>query len=92
MNKNEIVATVTKKTNVDKKHVEAVLSAFMDTVTETLIAGNKVSLVGFGAFEVTERAAREGRNPATGASVSIPASKVPKFKPSKNLKEAVNVK
>ena len=92
MNKVEMVTKIAEKTSVDKKNVEAVLSAFMDTVTETLVAGDKVSLVGFGAFEVTERAAREGRNPATGASVSIPASKVPKFKPSKNLKEAVNVK
>lgn len=87
-----MVTKIVEKTNVDKKSVEAVLTAFMETVTETLTAGDKVSLVGFGAFEVTERAAREGRNPATGASVSIPASRVPKFKPSKNLKEAVNVK
>lgn len=85
-----MVATVTKKTNVDKKHVEAVLSAFMDIVTETLTAGDKVSLVGFGSFEVSERAAREGRNPATGESIHIGPSKSPKFKPSKNLKEAVN--
>lgn len=90
MNKNEMVATVTQKTNIDKKHVEAVLSAFMDTVTETLVAGDKVSLVGFGAFEITERAAREGRNPATGETLHIGPSKSPKFKPSKNLKEAVN--
>lgn len=90
MNKNEMVATVTQKTNVEKKIVDAVLSAFMDTVTETLVAGDKVSLVGFGAFEITERAAREGRNPATGQSIQIGPSKSPKFKPSKNLKEAVN--
>ena len=85
-----MVVAVTQKTNIEKKNVEAVLSAFMDTVTETLIAGDKVSLVGFGAFEVTERAAREGRNPATGETLHIGPSKSPKFKPSKNLKEAVN--
>lgn len=90
MNKVEMVTKIVEKTSVDKKNVEAVLSAFMDTVTETLVAGDKVSLVGFGAFEVTERAAREGRNPATGESIHIGPSKSPKFKPSKNLKEAVN--
>ena len=87
-----MIVNITEKTDLTKKQADEALSAFMDTVTETLVAGDKVSLVGFGAFEITERAAREGRNPATGASVSIPASKVPKFKPSKNLKEAVNVK
>lgn len=87
-----MVTKIAEKTSVDKKNVEAVLSAFMDTVTETLVAGDKVSLVGFGAFEITERAAREGRNPATGQSIQIGPSKSPKFKPSKNLKEAVNVK
>lgn len=92
MNKAEMIVNITEKTDLTKKQADEALSAFMDTVTETLVAGDKVSLVGFGAFEITERAAREGRNPATGASVSIPASKVPKFKPSKNLKEAVNVK
>lgn len=92
MNKAEMIVKITEKTDLTKKQADEALSAFMDTVTETLVAGDKVSLVGFGAFEITERAAREGRNPATGASVSIPASKVPKFKPSKNLKEAVNVK
>lgn len=92
MNKVEMVTKIAEKTSVDKKNVEAVLSAFMDTVTETLVAGDKVSLVGFGAFEITERAARECRNPATGQSIQIGPSKSPKFKPSKNLKEAVNVK
>lgn len=90
MNKVEMVTKIAEKTSVDKKNVEAVLSAFMDIVTETLTAGDKVSLVGFGAFEVSERAAREGRNPATGESIHIGPSKSPKFKPSKNLKEAVN--
>lgn len=85
-----MVTKIAEKTSVDKKNVEAVLSAFMDIVTETLTAGDKVSLVGFGAFEVSERAAREGRNPATGESIHIGPSKSPKFKPSKNLKEAVN--
>ena len=90
MNKAEMIVNITEKTDLTKKQADEALSAFMDTVTETLVAGDKVSLVGFGAFEITERAAREGRNPATGQSIQIGPSKSPKFKPSKNLKEAVN--
>lgn len=90
MNKAEMIVKITEKTDLTKKQADEALSAFMGIVTETLTAGDKVSLVGFGAFEVSERAAREGRNPATGESIHIGPSKSPKFKPSKNLKEAVN--
>lgn len=90
MNKTELIKTIASKAEIMKVDAEKALVAFMDTVTETLIAGNKVSLVGFGSFEVSERAARECRNPTTGESIHIGPSKSPKFKPSKNLKEAVN--
>lgn len=91
MNKAELVAAIAEKTELSKKDAESALKAFVDTVTEELVKGEKVQLVGFGAFEVVERAERKGRNPQTREEITIAASKAPKFKPSKNLKDLVNV-
>lgn len=90
MNKTELIAAMAKDTNLSKKDVEIVLKSFMDVVTEELKNDGKIQLVGFGTFEVTRRAAREGRNPQTGETMRIEASKAPKFKPGKVLKEIVN--
>ena len=90
MNKNELVASLAEKTGLKKTEVEKVLKAFTETVTDELKKGEKIQLVGFGTFEVSERAAREGRNPQTGKSMKIAASKAPKFKAGKALKDLVN--
>lgn len=90
MNKSELIATITEKSELNKKEVEKVLNAFTDTIIETLRNGDKVQLVGFGSFEVIERAARTGRNPQDSSIIEIPASKTPKFKVSKSLKIAIN--
>ena len=90
MNKVELSAAIANETGLSKKDSEAVVKAFVDVVTEELKKGGKVQLVGFGTFEVSERAAREGRNPQTGESMKIEASKAPKFKAGKALKDAVN--
>lgn len=90
MNKTELIAAVAEAAEVSKKDSEKVLKAFVDVVTEELKKGEKVQLVGFGTFEVTERAAREGRNPQTGKTMKIAACKAPKFKAGKALKDAVN--
>ena len=90
MNKTELVAAMAEKAGLSKKDAEAALKAFTDTVEEELKKGEKIALVGFGTFEVSERAAREGRNPQTGAAMTIAASKAPKFKAGKALKDAVN--
>ena len=90
MNKVELIASMVEKSGLSKKDAEKALSAFTATVVEELKAGNKIQLVGFGTFEVTERAAREGRNPQTGSTMVIPASKAPKFKAGKALKDALN--
>ena len=90
MNKAELVAAMAEKTELSKKDAEAALKAFTDVVAEELKKDGKVQLVGFGTFEVSMRAAREGRNPQTGKTMSIPASKAPKFKAGKALKDAVN--
>ena len=90
MNKAELVAAIAEKTELSKKDSEKALKAFTDVVTEELKKGEKIQLVGFGTFEVVERAAREGRNPQTGAVMNIPASKAPKFKAGKALKDTVN--
>ena len=90
MNKTELVAAIAERTELSKKDSEKVLKAFVDVVTEELTKGEKVQLVGFGTFEVSERAAREGRNPQTGKTMTIAASKAPKFKAGKALKDAVN--
>ena len=90
MNKTELVAAMAEQTNLSKKDVEAALKAFIDVVSEELKKGEKVQLVGFGTFEVSERAAREGRNPQTGETMQIKASKTPKFKAGKALKDMMN--
>ena len=90
MNRTELVAAIAEQTELSKKDAEKALKAFIDVVTDELKKGGKVQLVGFGTFEISERAAREGRNPLTGATMSIPASKAPKFKAGKALKDAVN--
>jgi len=90
MNKAELLAAMAEKAELSKKDSEKALKAFIDVVTEELVKGEKVQLVGFGTFEVSERPAREGRNPQTGAAMNIPASKAPKFKAGKALKDVVN--
>ena len=90
MNKNELVASMAEKTGMKKTEVEKVLKAFTETVTDELKKGEKIQLVGFGTFEVSERAERTGRNPQTGAEMVIPASKAPKFKAGKALKDMIN--
>jgi Bacterial nucleoid DNA-binding protein len=90
MNKTELVSAIAAKTELSKKDSEKALKAFIDVVTEQLKAGDKIQLVGFGTFEVSERAAREGRNPQTGKTMKIKACKAPKFKAGKALKDAVN--
>ena len=90
MNKTELVAAVAEQAEISKKDAEKALKAFVDVTTEELKKGEKVQLVGFGTFEVSERAAREGRNPQTGKTMKIDACKAPKFKAGKALKDAVN--
>lgn len=90
MNKTELVAAIADKTELSKKDAEKALKAFEDVVAEELKKGEKVQLVGFGTFEVSERAAREGRNPQTGETMTIAASKAPKFKAGKALKDSIN--
>ena len=80
MNKTELVAAMAEKAQLSKKDAEAALKAFTDVVAEELKKGEKIQLVGFGTFEVSERAARTGRNPLTGKEITIAASKAPKFK------------
>ena len=90
MNKTELIAAIADQAELSKKDSEKALKAFIDVVSEEMKKGEKVQLVGFGTFEVSERAAREGRNPATGESMVIRASKAPKFKAGKALKDLVN--
>ena len=90
MNKTELVAAVAEQADISKKDAEKALKAFVDVVTEEMKKGEKVQLVGFGTFEVSERAAREGRNPQTGKTMKIEACKASKFKAGKALKDAVN--
>jgi len=90
MNKTELVAAIADQAGITKKDAEAAVKAFGDVVAAELKKGGKVQLVGFGTFEVSERAAREGRNPQTGATMKIAASKAPKFKAGKALKDLVN--
>jgi DNA-binding protein HU-beta len=92
MNKAELVAAIATEAELSKKDSEKALKAFIEVVTEELKKGEKVQLVGFGTFEVVKRAAREGRNPQTGKSMKIAASKAPKFKAGKALKDTVNKK
>ena len=90
MNKTELVAAMAEQAGLSKKDAEAALKAFTDVVTNELKANGKVQLVGFGTFEVSERASREGRNPQTGETMTIAASKAPKFKAGKALKDMIN--
>jgi DNA-binding protein HU-beta len=89
MTKTEFVGKIAEKTGATKADAEKSVNAFLETVTETLKSGDKVIFTGFGSFEVTDRAAREGRNPQTGEAMQIKATKVPKFKAGKGLKDAV---
>ena len=90
MNKTELIAAIAKETELSRKDAELAVKAFADVVTAELKKGEKVQLVGFGTFEVSERAAREGRNPQTCETMTISASRTPKFKAGKALKDAVN--
>ncbi len=90
MNKNELVASVAAATGVSKKDVAAVVNATFDKIAETLVAGDKVQVIGFGTFETRAREARQGKNPRTGETVTIAACKAPAFKAGKALKDAVN--
>lgn len=90
MNKTDLVSSVADKAEITKKDAEKVVGAIVDSIKDALAAGEKVQLVGFGTFEVRERAARTGRNPKTGEEIKIDATKVPAFKAGKALKDAVN--
>ena len=90
MNKGELIAKIAEESKLTKKAAEAALDAFISSVQGALKKGEKVQLVGFGTFEVRQRAARKGRNPQTKAEIKIPASKAPVFKAGKALKETVN--
>ena len=89
MNKTELIAAVAEKTDLSKKDADAAVSAAAGAITDALKAGDKIQLVGFGTFEVRNRAAKQGRNPRTGETMTVPASKVPAFKAGKALKDAV---
>ena len=90
MNKTELIAAIADKTELSKKDTETTLKAFVEVVTDAMKKDDKVQIVGFGTFEVAKRAARTGRNPQTGKSMKIKASKSPKFKAGKALKDALN--
>ena len=90
MNKTELIAAMAEQAGISKKDAEKALKAFTDVVADELKKGEKVQLVGFGTFEVSERPAREGRNPQSGEVMNIAASKAPKFKAGKALKDTVN--
>lgn len=89
MNKTELIAAVAEKTDLSKEDADAAVSAVLGAITDALKAGDKIQLVGFGTFEVRNRAAKQGRNPRTGETMTVPASKVPAFKAGKALKDAV---
>ncbi len=89
MNKTELVAAVAAKAEISKKDADKAVAAVIDSVTDALKAGDKVQLIGFGTFEVRERAAKEARNPKTGETIKVPATKVPAFKAGAALKAAV---
>ena len=90
MNKTELVAAVAAKAELSKKDAEAAVSAVIDSITDALVDGDKVALIGFGTFEVKTSAARKGLNPRTKEEIDIPASKAPAFKAGKAFKDAVN--
>ena len=87
MNKVTLISKIAEKSGLSKKQAEVALSAFIDSVTEALKEGDKVQLMGFGTFEIKERGARTGRNPATGETIEIPASKAPAFKAGKGFRD-----
>ena len=89
MNKTELVAAMAEKAEFSEKDAEKALTAFTNIIADTLVDGDKVAITGFGTFEAVERAERQGRNPATGEAITIAASKSPKFKAGKALKDAV---
>ena len=89
MNKTELIAAIAEKTNLTKKDSELALTAALEAITEALVEGDKVQLIGFGSFETKKREAREARNPRTGATIKVAASKVPVFKAGKALKDKV---
>ena len=89
MNKTELVASIVEKSGLSKKDAEKAVASVLDQITEALKAGDKVQLVGFGTFEVRNRAAKQGHNPRTGEPMTVPASKLPAFKAGKALKDAV---
>ena len=90
MNRTELISAMSEKSELTKVDTEKALKAFIDTVTEELKNGGKVQLFGFGTFEIAERAERQGRNPKTGEAITIPASKSPKFKAGRSLKDTIN--
>lgn len=90
MNKTELIAAVAEKTGASKKTTEQVVNSILQVITDELVAGNRVQLVGFGAFETKHREARVGRNPRTKEAVNIPATTVPVFKAGKALKDVVD--
>ena len=90
MTKAELIEKVAQKTKVSKADAGRVLGGFLDSVTASLVKGESVTLVGFGTFAVSRRSARKGRNPQTGGTINIPATKVPRFKSGKGLKDAIN--
>ena len=90
MKKTDLIAAVAAKAELSKKDAEAAVNAVVDAVTEALAKGDKIALVGFGTFETKKRAARQGKNPQTGAVINIAASTVPAFKAGRGLKDAVN--
>lgn len=90
MKKNELVAAIAAKENVSKKEADRALNIVLDAISDALVAGEKVSITGFGTFEVRERPERQGKNPATGEVMTIPACKALAFKAGKTLKDAIN--
>lgn len=91
MNKNDLVAAMANKTGLSKKDAELALTAAMDAITEALVSGDRVQLVGFGTFDTKFREARVGRNPSSGEALEIAAARIPQFKPGKALKDAVDL-
>ena len=92
MTKTELAATVAEKAQITKKQADQILNTTFEAIKQALVEGDKVQLIGFGTFEIRDRAARKGRNPQTNEEIDIPASKLPSFKAGKALKEAVNPK
>ena len=90
MNKAELIAKIADDAGITKTQANEAIDSFVEAVTKTLKSGNKLTLVGFGTFSVSKRAARNGRNPRTGAAIKIKPAKIPKFRPGKALKDALN--